>query len=300
MKPPVSYYGGKQRMASKIVPLIPKHTVYCEPFAGGAAVMFAKPWPNVSNTHHYREVLNDTDGRLINFYMQLRDNGEELCRRISLTPYSEQEYQISKKLEHDDSIESARRYYVNIMQSFANKLGAGWGRNVFGRNQGATWSNSVARLPEYLDRMSAVYISQQDAITCIKQWDSPQTFFYCDPPYPRSNQGHYGGYTVKDYDRMIETLKGIKGSAMVSSYDHGLIVPDGWERVEFSAHCTSSGSGKVGADRSRKATSDELGDRKRTEVLLIKPASQPRPEIQALYDSGKFDCFGASSCASPP
>ena len=27
MKPPISYYGGKQRMVSKIVPLIPRHTI---------------------------------------------------------------------------------------------------------------------------------------------------------------------------------------------------------------------------------------------------------------------------------
>lgn len=292
MKPPISYYGGKQRIASKIVSLIPKHTVYVEPFCGGAAVMFAKPWPDVSNNNHYREVINDTDGRLINFYTQLRNNGEELCRRLSLALYSEREYQTAKQIEHDDPVESARRYYVNIMQSFSHVLGGGWRRGVIGENVAATWINSVARLPEYLERMSSIHISCTDALKCIKQWDSPQTFFYCDPPYPKSQQGHYSGYSVADFDALISTLVNIKGSALVSCYDHGLTVPDGWERHEIAAHCSASGKGKVNADRSRKATAEELGDRKRTEILLYKPADKPRDEIQRLYDSGKFDCFG--------
>lgn len=295
MKPPISYYGGKQRLASRIVKLIPKHTVYCEPFAGGAAVLFAKPWPEVSNTDHYREIINDTDGRLVNFYTQLRDHGEELCRRLSLTLFSEQEHKIAKQIEHDDPIESARRYYVNIQQSFSNRLGSGWRRGVFGRNLGATWLNSVNRLPEYLDRMASIHISSTEALTCIKQWDSPQTFFYCDPPYPKADQGHYAGYTVQDYEQLIKTLRGIKGSALVSSYDHGQTVPGGWQRFAIEAYCSASQNGMVGADRSRKATADELGNRKRTEVLLYKPASQPRKEIQRLYDSGAFDCFQAGT-----
>ncbi len=40
-------------------------------------------------------------------------------------------------------------------------------------------------------------------------------------------------------------------------------------RVEMEAHCSASGKGRVGADRSRKVTTKELGDTKRTEVLWI-------------------------------
>ena len=70
-KPATSYYGGKQRMAHNVIPLLPKHTVYVEPFCGGATIMFKKPWPAVSNRDHYREVINDHDERLINFYRAL-------------------------------------------------------------------------------------------------------------------------------------------------------------------------------------------------------------------------------------
>ena len=60
MKTPISYYGGKQTLAKTILALIPEHRLYCEPFAGGAAVFFAKTPSKV-------EIINDTNGELINF-----------------------------------------------------------------------------------------------------------------------------------------------------------------------------------------------------------------------------------------
>ena len=49
MKTPISYYGGKQQLASKIVSLFPEHKIYCEPFIGGAAVFFAKPQAHIAD-----------------------------------------------------------------------------------------------------------------------------------------------------------------------------------------------------------------------------------------------------------
>ena len=295
MKPPISYYGGKQRMASRIVPLIPRHTVYIEPFCGSATILFAKPWPDVSNNNHYREVINDTDGRLINFFVQLRDNSDELCEKIALTLYSEQGYMEALRdgLDCDDLIEAARRYYVNIQQSFSNKLDGGWGRNIFSRNQSATWANKASTLPEYVDRMRSVVICNTDAINCIKQWDSPQTFIYCDPPYPGTDCGSYKGYSIDDFRVLVDTLNQCQGSFLLSNYDQPEVeIPTDWERFEFSSHCSSSGKGRIGSDRSRKATAEELGNRKRTEVVWRRFNRVPvRPEIQTLYDSGAFNCF---------
>jgi DNA adenine methylase len=42
MKTPITYYGGKQKMLKHILPMIPKHTCYVEPFVGGGAVFWAK------------------------------------------------------------------------------------------------------------------------------------------------------------------------------------------------------------------------------------------------------------------
>lgn len=294
MKPAFSYYGGKQRMAPNIVPLIPKHTVYVEPFAGGAAIFFAKPWPDVSNNHHYREVLNDHDGRIANFYRVLRDQPDALIRACCLTPYSREEHSIIARQETDDTVEAARRWFVDIQQSFSNRSCGGWRTSVFTRNQAATWQSSCARLYECAERLHSVHIEHDDALAVIKRWDSPQTFFYCDPPYPGAAQGHYSGYSHDDFAALVAALSECQGSFILSNYDQQVPMPQDWERFEFSAYASSSVSGKTGdkRDRSRRVTQEELGDRQRTEVVWRKIRGENvRPEIRKLYDHGKFDCF---------
>ena len=277
-------------MSSKIVPLIPRHTVYVEPFAGGAAVFFAKPWPKVSEKNHYREVLNDKDQRIINFYQQLRDNGQALCDKLQLTLYSEAEHKLAKDLNCEDKLEAARRYYINSQQSFGNKVNAGWGRGVYGRNLAATWANKVNQLPEYINRMASVHIACDDALKIIRQWDSPQTFFYCDPPYPGTNCGHYRGYTIADFQALVDTLNNAQGSFLLSNYDQpDASIPADWERFEFEA--TASSRRRVGYDRAKKMDETEQ-NRKRTEVVWRRFNRVPvREEIQKLYDTGAYDCF---------
>ena len=294
MKPIISYYGGKQRIASRIVKLLPKHTVYCEPFCGGGAVFWAKPWPKVTNTSHYREILNDKDERIINFYrcLQNPETRMELIERLELTLYSEAEYWKAKDIDIGTHVDRAWAYYVNIMQSFSNKLNGGWGRDVFTNNSAATWMNKVHNLRQYLQRMAAIYISCQDALTCIQQWDAPQTCFYCDPPYPGTDQGHYKGYSTADFQNLVDCLNNIKGSFVLSCYDFdGMKIPTRWERFEIETYCSASGKGKIKADRSRKATADELGNRKRTEVIYRVIQREVRDELKPLYDGNQLAMF---------
>lgn len=57
---PLAYLGGKNRVARKIISLIPEHTCYIEPFCGGAQVFFHKEPSKV-------ELLNDLNEDVFNF-----------------------------------------------------------------------------------------------------------------------------------------------------------------------------------------------------------------------------------------
>lgn len=81
LKTPISYYGGKQKLAATIVSLIPRHTLYCEPFIGGAAVFFAKKASEI-------EVINDTNRELINFYRVAKNDFVSLEKEIRISLHS--------------------------------------------------------------------------------------------------------------------------------------------------------------------------------------------------------------------
>jgi DNA adenine methylase len=141
--------------------------------------------------------------------------------------------------------------------------------------------------------MSSVYVACDDALKVIRQWDSPQTFFYCDPPYPGADCGHYGGYTVEDFQALVNTLNECQGSFILSNYEQaGASIPEGWERFAFEA--TSSSKGREGYDRSKKAEESHQ-NRKRTEVVWRRFNRVPvRDEIKRLYARGAFDCFASA------
>lgn len=289
MKPLISYYGGKQRIASRIVEVIDTipHTVYCEPFFGGGAVFFARQRPMVSNNDHYREVINDSSKALINLYRVAREQPAEFERWIRFTPYSQEEHRraiaICKKPEAVTPLEWAWAYYVNIQQSFSNVLNTGWRTGVLSRNVAATWESQRNNIPECLQRLADVHISCEDALNVIQRWDSPHTFFYLDPPYPNYEQGHYNGYSMDEWKALCELLDAIQGSYILSNYPQAIEPVTAQQKIEIDVLVSASREGRVKASRSRKATQEELGDRKRTEILWVCDRSRnAREDLQGL------------------
>lgn len=132
-KPPFSYYGGKQRLAARICNLLPPHTVYVEPFCGSAAVYFKKGLPQIENhnSHDYREVLNDLNGLIINFFrvMQEPEQMAALIHRLGWTVYSQDEHRKAKELcksPVDNPVLMAWAWFCNVNFSFSNQAGAGF------------------------------------------------------------------------------------------------------------------------------------------------------------------------------
>lgn len=221
MKPPLTYYGGKQKLSKLILSHIPKHTLYCEPFFGGGAVFFSKTPSKV-------EVINDTNGELVNFYKVVRTQFRGLKKEIKATLHSRKQYQaavvIYRHPELFDEIKRAWAVWVLASQSFASKLNGHFG---YDRTESKTTrqihEKQVAFVDEFSKRLELTQIECTDALRVIRSRDSKDSFFYCDPPYLNADQGHYRGYTEYDFEKLLNVLASIKGKFLLSSYPSELL-----------------------------------------------------------------------------
>lgn len=110
LKPPIGWFGGKQQLFGKLLPLLPDHQTYVEGFGGAGALLFAKAPSPV-------EVYNDIYSDLVNFMRVLRDRGgmfPDFYNRACLSPYSRDECLFCRDHLNDDPdpVERARRFFT--------------------------------------------------------------------------------------------------------------------------------------------------------------------------------------------
>lgn len=245
MKTPISYYGGKLSLLSKIIPLIPEHKLYCEPFIGGAAVFFAKEKAKV-------EVINDINGEIVNFYQVLQNDFNALQREIKATLHSRDLHRHAQVIYGNpdmfDSIKRAWAVWVIANMSFNNAFNTGFTRSTDGKFSRKVASNRDQFSDELAERISGVQIECRDALKVIETNDTPESFFYVDPPYVGAYLGHYDGYTQEGFNALLELLGNIKGKFLLSSYHNEFLTQavklHGWYQIEIKVNSNPAGSDK--------------------------------------------------------
>lgn len=222
MKPALTYYGGKQKLASTIIPLIPEHVLYNEPFFGGGAIFFAKEQSEI-------EVLNDTNKELINFYQVVKQDYVSLEKKIRITLHSRTQHADASVIYNSPhlftELQRAWAVWVLASQSFSSILDGSWGYDKTQKNTTTkkVINKGVLFNEDYAIRLQNVQLECADALYIIKSRDSEQAFHYCDPPYFNSDCGHYKGYTESDFRRLLDTLADVKGKFLLSSYPSDLL-----------------------------------------------------------------------------
>jgi len=237
------WYGGKFSHLDFLLPLLPKTHHYCEPFGGSAAVLLNREPSPV-------ETYNDLEGEDVNFFRVLREHTNELIKMIALTPFSREELEIACRNEPDLSpIERARRFYVRARQvrtGLAQKASPGrWAYCVKTSRRGmagavSRWLGGIEALEYIAMRLLRVQIENRPAIEVIKRYDSPDTLFYCDPPYPHESRGDSNAYfyemTNEEHEELVEVLHSVKGKVVLSGYHCELL-----DRLYSDWYCVEEG-----------------------------------------------------------
>ena len=218
------YLGGKTRLSKQIINYIPDHKVYVEPFCGSSAILFAKGYKSVNNAHDYREIINDLDNNVYNFFLQLRDNTQQLIDYFDNIEYSntlkKKIYTNTEYYNNLSDVKKAVYYFFNVISGYASRPDQGFAYSKKSRNHVITKLNKGLLLKAYAERLQNCHIFNEDYKKIIQKFDSKDTFFYIDPPYENTQQ-----YTCNEinYEELPKIIKNIKGKWMLSNYRNDYI-----------------------------------------------------------------------------
>jgi len=249
-----NYFGGKFTWLDYLYKHFPNDfTHLVDLFAGSMAV-------SLNYKGNVIKTANELNSDITNFFQVLRDHEPELIRLLLLTPCSLLEYNNSWE-KSDDKIESARRFYVRVRQSFfglgAQRRNKGWHMakqhvNAKGGETVSRWNNALEKLHEVAEVIRSNFqIMNLDFSECIDKCSFEKCFFYCDPPYleevRKSKNDYKHEFSIDEHIRLSEKLHSINCLAMVSGYDSELYnqLYKDWTKIKFPSKMNNIRSGKV-------------------------------------------------------
>lgn len=239
----MAWVGGKKALRDEILARFPRnYKRYIEVFGGAGWVLFHKPPGNDF------EVFNDFNGNLVNLYRCVREQPEALRNELRYMLNSRLDFEYMKGMLHSQAVlpdvRRAAYYYALIRYSYAA------GTSTFGSQPHAMWNN-FPLIESAAGRLQKVVIENKDCVKLIRQYDRPESFFYCDPPYYNADQ-YYEAVSSDGFDHagLADALLGIKGKFLLSYndcpeiralYDRPGIVVEGISRLSNIAQRYENG-----------------------------------------------------------
>jgi DNA adenine methylase len=248
----LSWVGGKSLLAPQIIPLIPKHHTYIEPFCGAAWILFKKEESKV-------EILNDINLDLVTLYRIVRFHLEEFVKHLKYLLVARDEFDrfINSDPATLTDIQRAVRFYYLVRTGYGARI-----KNpTFSIGAQRPSNFNLLRIEEDLSaahlRLARVYIENKDYKELIPRFDSPESFFYVDPPY-FGFENYYGDniFSRTDFLTLKDILSSIQGKFMVSINDTPEIrsVFDGFTITEVKTRYSLN----TKSDKMKKGGASEL------------------------------------------
>jgi DNA adenine methylase len=279
----VSYVGGKSKIAPQlIIPNIPKDIeMYIEVFGGQFWTFFKmnlEDYPNLKTV-----VYNDFNPLNYNMYQCIQDHKRllEECEKFIVqekdvfptNPICREQFNRFQDEIFDENFkvkpydyEVAAKYIYVLTQVFS---GANPSKSKFIDLKGKYHSKFTSfknklKKPEWQKMFERIdLVENMDFQEVIEKYDSPNTYFYVDPPYYVVGEGSYYSnhdFGRQDHERLANVLNGVQGKFSLSYYDFEQLhffFPDNiyrWERKEFAK-----------AAAAKKGTKQNMGE----ELLIM-------------------------------
>ena len=213
LSPMLKWVGGKRQLLPDIVPMINKKApLYVEPFIGGGAVLF--------NMQPKKAIINDYNQELINVYITVRDNLEELLDELRIheeNNSSDYYYEIraldrAEEFAQMSNVEKAARIiYLNktCYNGLCRVNMAGQFNSPYGKYKNPNIVNeAVLRAISNYFNTNEITILNGDYKEVLKDLEK-EAFVYLDPPYMPISSSSFTGYTEGGfgYNSQVELKK---------------------------------------------------------------------------------------------
>jgi len=195
---------GKKRLADRLVAMLPAHKTYVEPFAGSAAVLFAKEPSEV-------EVINDADPEIAEAYRLLKKLTPDGLERLKKLPWvgDEKTFKGLLDAEPEDDVERLHRFLYLTHFSYGKMRGRSFSPSVVGVE-----AKTIQRIEQYAPRLERVKVYGGDYEKVVRKYDAKDTVFFFDPPYPGYNVDV--GESEFDEERFFKLLKSLEGKFLIT------------------------------------------------------------------------------------
>lgn len=202
IKPCFPYPGGKTRFLKHILPLIPSHRTYVEPFAGGLAVLLAKPRSPM-------EAINDLNGDVVNFYLHVKWHKDALLEELGASINARTLFSKLLDWKPQTDLQRAARWFLLRVNSFGGMSGT-WGRGK-AQYHGYDRKRHAAIISAVSERLNRVLIENSDWESVVQFFDGPDTFFFFDPPYVAAGKTAYDPFPEFEMERVRARLDQLQG-----------------------------------------------------------------------------------------
>jgi len=213
IKPIIRRVGSKWRLAPKLLKLFPPHKTYCEVFAGTVGLLIRK-------TPSKFEFINDIDSNLTNFFLVLQDERlfDSFMHKAQFMHNNEELFLKYQEIlqTSEDSLERAAAFYFLSFFGSSGFNGEPYFQITKKHRRTLRWVDEE-NLYFFKERMKKVTVLNRCFKKIIPEIDSPETFFYCDPPYYKIGDKLYlFSFKEQDHKDLADYLKNIKGKFLLS------------------------------------------------------------------------------------
>jgi len=195
---------GKKRLSERLAGMLPAHKTYVEPFAGSAAVLFAKEPSEV-------EVICDADVEIAKAYQIIKRLSREQIEKLRSKSWVGKESSFKRLIGQapQDDVDTLYRFLYLTHFSYGKLRG-----KSFSPSGEGVEARTMDRVEAFAPRLKNVRVYDGDYLQVVKKYDGPNTVFFFDPPYSEYNVDV--GEADFDEERFFEVLESLKGKFLLT------------------------------------------------------------------------------------